>query len=146
MANKVFYIQYLANSVVKVETHFKGEDERQRPLADISFFKVQFVPLATLVSNKTSTFHICIIAAYKSKVVPLLDNCSLAHLFLKLPVGNDRSGVSKDCFWSEDEDDTTLHPRCPLSALLTLGSLFKQPLVLELNNPGMLNKSSFNSN
>jgi hypothetical protein len=36
MDNKVFYVKYLENAVVKVETHFKGEDERRRPLTDVS--------------------------------------------------------------------------------------------------------------
>jgi hypothetical protein len=36
MNNKVFYVQYLNYFAVKIETHYKGDEERRRPLADIS--------------------------------------------------------------------------------------------------------------
>ncbi|KAK5664399.1 hypothetical protein QVD99_000018 [Batrachochytrium dendrobatidis] len=35
MENIPFYIQYLHNQPVKVETHFNGELERRRPLTDV---------------------------------------------------------------------------------------------------------------
>ncbi|EGF81270.1 expressed protein [Batrachochytrium dendrobatidis JAM81] len=58
MENIPFYIQYLHNQPVKVETHFNGELERRRPLTDVGG----------------------LVAAYKTATTPLLDGISLAHL------------------------------------------------------------------
>ncbi|OAJ39575.1 hypothetical protein BDEG_23408 [Batrachochytrium dendrobatidis JEL423] len=58
MENIPFYIQYLHNQPVKVETHYIGELERRRPLTDVGG----------------------LVAAYKTATTPLLDGISLAHL------------------------------------------------------------------
>jgi hypothetical protein len=36
MENRAFYIKYQQNQAVKIETHFIGENERRRPLQDVS--------------------------------------------------------------------------------------------------------------
>ena len=35
MENKEYYVKYLANRPVKVETHYIGEKDRRRPLTDV---------------------------------------------------------------------------------------------------------------
>ena len=35
MENKQFYVEYLQNQQVKIETQFIGENQRRRPLKDI---------------------------------------------------------------------------------------------------------------
>jgi hypothetical protein len=35
MENKKFYIKYLTNQPIKVETHYIGEQDRRRPLTDV---------------------------------------------------------------------------------------------------------------
>ena len=63
MENRAFFLQYLTNQPVKVETHYIGQQDRRRPLTDVSD----------------------LVAAYKAAVAPLLDHCSIAHLTLHLP-------------------------------------------------------------
>ena len=60
MESKEFYIKYLSNRPVNVETYYVGGDKRQRPLADVCD----------------------LIAAYKIYVAPLLDHCSIAEINL----------------------------------------------------------------
>ncbi|OAJ38746.1 hypothetical protein BDEG_22651 [Batrachochytrium dendrobatidis JEL423] len=54
MENKAFYIQYLHNQPVKIETHFNGELERRRPLTDVGDLVVAFQALPN--SPLASTF------------------------------------------------------------------------------------------
>jgi hypothetical protein len=35
MENKAFYVKYLDNQPVEVETHYNGELERRRPLTNV---------------------------------------------------------------------------------------------------------------
>ena len=110
--NKSLFIQYSQNQPVKVETHYFGQQDRRRPLTDVGD----------------------LIAAYKAAVSPLLDQSSLAQLTLHLPDGVARTALTDDCFATVDENDTTLDTGCPLSALGSLGSKSKQPLIIKSKN------------
>ncbi|EGF79879.1 hypothetical protein BATDEDRAFT_25352 [Batrachochytrium dendrobatidis JAM81] len=60
MENKIFYIKYLDNQSVEIETHFDGELERRTPIDSVSK----------------------LIAAYKTATTPLLDNIPVDELTL----------------------------------------------------------------
>ena len=60
MDNKTFYLTYLDNQAVPIETHYNGEQDRKRPLSTVAH----------------------LIAAYKTAVAPLLDRTSLGQLTL----------------------------------------------------------------
>jgi len=104
MDNKEFYVKYLQNLPVKIETQFIGQKKRRRPLKDIGD----------------------LVAAYFPNIPPN----ELAQYTLHLPEGIDRSTLSEDCFAYIDSNDTSLDPGCPLSVLCSLGSNSKEPLVL----------------
>jgi len=74
-----------------------------------------------------------LIAAYKTAVAPLLDEFSLAQLTLHLPDGAARAVLDEDCFANIDETDTSLDPGCLISALGSLGSKSKKPLIIKSN-------------
>ncbi len=52
MENKQFYIKYLTNQPIKVETHYIGEQDRRRPLTEVGD----------------------LVAAYKTAVAPRFDS------------------------------------------------------------------------
>lgn len=74
MENKQFYIKYLTNQPIKVETHYIGEQDRRRPLTDVGD----------------------LVAAYKTVVAPLLDTSSLTlH-----SIGNElETNYNSHCAW-----------------------------------------------
>jgi hypothetical protein len=84
-----------------------------------------------------SSANILLYVAYKKLVSPLLDEFSLAHISLSLPVDIDRTSLSGDCFSTLSEDDTSLDPGCPLSAFGLLGSNSKQPLIVQVKKQGI---------
>jgi len=114
MENKQYYIKYLTNGPVKVETHYTGEKDRRRPLTDVGD----------------------LIAAYKTAVAPRFDSTPTDELTLHLPgsISRSASGLEEDCFANVDSTDTTLDSGCPLSSLGAFGSKSKQPLIIKSNN------------
>jgi hypothetical protein len=113
MENKEYYIKYLDNQPVSIETAYNSNGEnRNRPL--------------------TTVAHL--VAAYKAAVAPLLDSTPIDELSLHLPENAARSTLSElseDCFASIDSNDTTLDPGCLLSSLDSLGSNSKGPLIIK---------------
>ena len=107
--NKAFFVQYRTNQPLKVETHYFGEQERRRPLADVGD----------------------LVAAYKTAVAPLLVDSSLAHLTLHLPDKAARSSLSEDCFASKDSAGTTLRTGLALARLNGLGLDDEHPLIIK---------------
>ncbi|KAI8891972.1 hypothetical protein BC833DRAFT_626280, partial [Globomyces pollinis-pini] len=111
MENKAFFIQYLTNKPVQVETHYIGEHDRRRPLTNVAH----------------------LIAAYTAHPTRRLLGLpgDFGPLTLHLPEGVSRSALEDYCFATVDENDTTLDAGCPLSALGSLGSKSKQPLLIK---------------
>ena len=109
MDNKEFYVKYLQNQPVPIETAFTSLGEmRKRPLSTVAH----------------------LVAAVKQALPSKLGAIDLDELTLHLPEGIDRSTLSEDCFAYIDSNDTSLDPGCPLSVLCSLGSNSKEPLVL----------------
>ena len=106
MENTAFFLQYLANQPVKVETHFIGQQDRRRPLTDVAD----------------------LLAEVKKVLPSKLGSVDLDELTLHLPERVDRSSLSADCF--ADSTGTTLDVGCLLSALNSLGSNSKKPLII----------------
>ena len=123
MENKEYYIKYINNQPVPVNTHYIGEQERKRPLSTIAHLIAAFQPNS------------------------LLANTPLELLTLHLPdsVQRSASGLGEDCFATVDENDTTLDTGCPLSALGSLGSKSKQPLIIKSKNDMEVASSPKNS-
>ena len=113
MENKQFYIKYLTNGPVKVETHYIGEKDRRRPLTDVGD----------------------LVAAFQARPGSLLANTDSGLITLHLPdsIARSASGLGEDCFANVDETDTTLDTGCSLSSLGSLGSNSKMPLLI-INN------------
>jgi hypothetical protein len=105
MENKEFYIKYLQNQPVKIETHFIGENQRRRPLKDIGD----------------------LVAAYFPNIPPN----ELAQYTLHLPENADRSTLSENCFASNDSNDTTLRTGLALSRLAGVGLDDFYPFILK---------------
>ena len=78
------------------------------------------------------------VAAYFPNIPPN----ELAQYTLHLPEGIDRSTLSEDCFAYIDSNDTTLDSGCPLSALCSLGSNSKEPLIIKSKNDGVQGHST----
>ena len=116
--NNSFYIKYLNNQPVVMNTHINNE--RTAPRA---------FPIETVAH---------MIAAYRTAVAPLLDDSSIAQLTLHLPDGFTRAdypGIDKNFFASLDDlTDSTLDPGCPLSELGSLESNSRKPLVIKSNS------------
>jgi hypothetical protein len=110
MENKQFYIKYLTNQPIKVQTHYIGERDRRRPLTDVGD----------------------LVAAYRPN--SLLANTPLELLTLHLPDDVARSALSEESFASVDKRGTTLDPGCPLSTLGFLGTKSKEPLIIKSKN------------
>jgi hypothetical protein len=106
MENKQFYIKYLPNQPVKIQTHIDPQRaKREFPLIDVGDLVAAFFP--NTHPNE------------------------LAQYSLHLPDDVARSALSDDFFASADKIDTTLDAGCPLSALGSLGSKSKQPLIIK---------------
>ena len=115
MENKEFYIKYLDNEPVAVDTAYDANgSKRDRALATVGHLG----------------------AAYRTAVTPLLDHSSVAQLTLHLPdsIARSASGLDEEYFANFDENDTSLAPDCPLSALNSLGSTSKRPLIIKSKN------------
>jgi hypothetical protein len=102
------------------------------------------------VSILTQTLH-SVIQGEEPVVVDLVTACASeptrrllglpedhGPLNIHLPDGIARSAIKEveDCFASADPIDTTLDPGCLLSALDSLGSKAKQPLIIKYKNAG----------
>ncbi|KAK5670159.1 hypothetical protein QVD99_003367 [Batrachochytrium dendrobatidis] len=59
MENKAFFVRYLTNQSVKVETHYIGEQDRQRPLTDVADLVAAYKPGSLLADTPTEllTLH-----------------------------------------------------------------------------------------
>jgi hypothetical protein len=123
MEPKSFYIKYLTNQPVKVESHYIGDLDRKRPLSDVGD----------------------LVAAYKSNVVPLLDHFSIAQLTLHLPNGVARSALADECFATVDEADTTLRTGLALTRLNDFGFDDIHPLIIKSNDSGLGTYLSYSS-
>ena len=110
--NREFYVKYLDNQAVKIETHFNREQERPRSLKDVGD----------------------LIGAVKQALAPLLNDTSIAELTLHLPEGAAKDSLGEDCFASVDETDTTLRPGLALARLNGLGLDDRSPLVIKSRN------------
>ena len=112
MENREFFIRYLDNQPVLIETHIDGNQERIRPLSSVAHLVAAFQGLAN--SPLASTFA--------------------GDITLHLPVGVDRKTLEKDWFSSTDPTGTTLRPGLALSCLndLTLDDL--NPLIIKSKN------------
>ena len=121
MSNQTFYIKYLYNQPVKVESHTDTRKARREyPLTDVSD----------------------LVVAFQSRPGSLLANTDSGLITLHLPDGVSRSDsrLDKEYFDNVDETDetvTTLDPGCPLSSLGSLGSKSKQPLVIKSKELGI---------
>ena len=109
MSSTEFYIKFLNNSSVPIDTAYGRGPQGTLPLLTVGH----------------------LIAAFQTRPGSLLANIDSGLISLHLPHGVDRSSISEACFASSNENDTTLDPGCPLSALGFLGSKSKQPLIIK---------------
>jgi hypothetical protein len=128
MENKKFYIKYLTNQPIKVETHHIGEQDRRRPLTDVGD----------------------LIGAFQARPGSLLANTDSGLITLHLPEGVAKDSLEQDRFANADETDTTLRPSLVLSRLNGLGSDDLNPLVIKSTNvlevqPPAISKQSTSS-
>jgi hypothetical protein len=74
--------------------------------------------------------------AFQARPGSLLANTDSGLITLHLPDGVSRSasGVEEEYFASVDDTDTTLDPGCPLSAVDSLASKSKKPLIIKSDN------------
>ena len=124
--NKEFYIKYLDNQIVLIETHFTSNGQkRDRPLSFVSH----------------------LIAAFQARPGSLLANTDSGLITIHVPEGTARSALAEDCFASIDETDTTLRPGLALTALTRLNDLVLDdlhPLIIKSrNNIGLVIPQSF---
>ena len=112
--NRAFWVRYQNNQPVIIETHFNEDNERRRPLQNVS----------------------TLIGAFQARPGSLLANTDSGLITLHLPDGVARSasGLGEDCFATVDETDSTLDPGCLLSDLFVFGSKSKRPLVIKSRN------------
>ena len=75
------------------------------------------------------------IEAIKKELSPILDNVAVSQLTLSLPDGITRaySGLAKECFASDQIEDTKLDPGCLLSALVNQNVTSKTPFIVKAN-------------
>ena len=113
MENKDIYIKYQENQPVLVETLYNNHGgKRDRPL--------------------TTVAHL--VAAFQALPNSPLASAFVGDLTLHLPEGVDRSALQEDCFAATDSTGTALDSGCLLSALGSLGSKSKVPLVVKSNS------------
>ena len=114
MENKQYYIKYLINQPVKVETHIDTQRaSREFPLTDVAD----------------------LVAAYRPN--SLLANTPLELLTLHLPdsIARSASGLGEDCFANVAENDTTLRTGLVITRLNGFGSNDLQPLIIKSKDP-----------
>ncbi|KAJ3338491.1 hypothetical protein HDU83_008157, partial [Entophlyctis luteolus] len=113
MANEVLFVKYAGNQPVAIRTH----------------------KLMTTTGQWIQTlFNVTdVIGAVKQALAPRFDSTPADELTLHLPEGMARSdsGLSDNCFFTEDEKNSTLDPDCLLSALLSLKLISKLPLLIK---------------
>ncbi|KAJ2989165.1 hypothetical protein HDV02_005134, partial [Globomyces sp. JEL0801] len=107
MENKAFFIQYLTNKPVKVQTHI----DRRRPLTDVADLIAACTPDPT------------------RRLLGLPGD--YGPITLHLPEGVSRSALDDYCFATVDQNDTTLDPGCLLPALRSHGLNAKLPLIIK---------------
>jgi hypothetical protein len=114
MENTEYYIKYLDNGSVPIDTSFGRGPQGILPLLTVAH----------------------LVAAFQQRPGSLLANTDSGLITLHLPIGLTRSdsGLGDDCFANVDETDTTLDSGCPLSSLGSFGSRSKQPLIIRSVN------------
>ncbi|KAI8894625.1 hypothetical protein BC833DRAFT_651928 [Globomyces pollinis-pini] len=106
MENRAFFIQYLTNKPVKVQSHIDSHGvQREFPLTDVADLIAAFFP--NTPPNELGQYE------------------------LHLPEGVSRSALDDDYFATVDQNDTTLDPGCLLPALRSHGLNAKQPLIIK---------------
>lgn len=110
--NKEFFIRYRTNQLVKIETHYIGENGRNRPLKDVAD----------------------LVAAFQARPGSLLGNTDSGLITLHLPDGVARSTLQEDCFAATDS--TSLDSGC------SLGSKSKDHVKLYYRKHAFLNMHS----
>ena len=113
MENKEFYIKYLNNGPVAVDTAYDGNGrKRDRALATVGHLVAAYLPNS------------------------LLANTPLELLTLHLPdsIARSASGLGEDCFANVAENDTTLRTGLVITRLNGFGSNDLQPLIIKSKN------------
>jgi len=108
MDNLELYVKYSSYPPVKIETHYIGEEDRKRPLKDVSD----------------------LILAYKTLVSPLLDSISITQLTLHLPSTIEKDTFPEDYYSSGD----ILRPGLLLSHLKNISD-DRHPLIIKTIQP-----------
>ena len=112
MENREFYVKYLDNHAVAIDTSYgRGPDGR--------------LALSTVAH---------LIGAVKQALPSKLGSIDLDELTLHLPEGVAKDSLEQDCFATVDESDTTLRPSLVLSRLNGLGLDDLNPLVIKSRN------------
>ena len=106
MEYREFYIKYLDHQPVPIDISYGRGAQGTLPLVTVAH----------------------LIGAVKQALPSKLGAIDLDELILNLPDGFERSALSEDCFAS---DDGYLDPGCLLSALGSLGSKSKHPLIIK---------------
>jgi hypothetical protein len=113
MENKQFFIKYLANQPIKVETHIDTQRKRREfPLTDVGD----------------------LIGAFQARQGSLLANTDSGLITLHLPEGVAKDSLDQDWFATVDETDTILRPGLVLSRLNGLALDDRSPLVIKSRN------------
>ena len=108
MENQIFFVKYLDYQPVEIETHHIGEEDRKKTLTIVGHLITVFFPSVDLVTLCQYTIH--------------------------LPLDVDKYSLSKDCYYTDVKNGTTLHVGCKLSALGSIGSNPYQPLIIRSVN------------
>ena len=107
MNNIEFFIKYLNNQPVVINTHINNERTALRAF-----------PIETVAH---------LIAAYFPETPPN----EIALYTLHLPDGVTRAALQQDCFAATDSTGTTLRPGLPLTQLNGIGSDDVNPLIIK---------------
>jgi HNH endonuclease len=123
--NREYYVKYLDNQPVLVETHYMGEEERKRPLEIVA---------SLIVACTVETTR---------RLLGLPENYGPLTLHLPQSVARCSGSLAEDCFATAannnnttveptlENDNTTLDTGCLLSDLGGIGSKSKQPLIIK---------------
>ena len=90
--NREFYVKYLDNRAVPIDTSYGRGPEGMLALVTVAH----------------------LIGAVKQALPSKLGSIDADELTLHLPNGVDRTALAEDCFATVDESDTTLDPGCLL--------------------------------
>ncbi|KAJ1501771.1 hypothetical protein HMI55_003226, partial [Coelomomyces lativittatus] len=119
MDNKTFYVKYLNNQPVPIDTHYNGDQKRSRPLSTVAH----------------------LVAAMKTAVTPRFDSTPTDELTLHLPEGIERSVLEENCF-ATFIDNTTLRTGLSLSKLLFLCLDDLHPFIIKSSKDCVHQKAS----